>query len=54
VTGVLDGEPMFPPPTRPPQPGPHPRPTDAHTYTLPHVIEQPRPVGPATFDPSIW
>jgi hypothetical protein len=25
-----------------------------HEYSPPHVVETPRPVGPDTFDPSVW
>jgi hypothetical protein len=45
---------MRSPLTRPPGPATPPRPVDDHTYTLPHVIELPRPVGPSTFDASVW
>ncbi len=25
-----------------------------HTYAPPHVVERPRPLGPDTFDDSVW
>jgi hypothetical protein len=40
--------------SRPPRPRPRPQPVQDHTYTLPHVVEVPRPVGPDTFDETVW
>jgi hypothetical protein len=40
--------------SRLPRPRPRPEPVEDHTYTLPHVVEIPRPVGPDTFDASVW
>ena len=39
---------------RPPRAPAPPRPVEGHTYAPPHVVELPRPIGPGTFDDSVW